>query len=52
MCGTKDAAREAHETFLGVGFHRTHVKVARLSTCQAKTEKQRLLAESLLAGAR
>jgi hypothetical protein len=40
MCGTREAAREAHETFLEVGFHRGHVKVARLSACQAKARER------------
>jgi hypothetical protein len=36
MCGTRDAAAEALGIFLEVGFHKSHVKVARLSACQAK----------------
>lgn len=41
MCGAKEAAAEAREIFLDVGFHAGHVKVARLSACQANTEKRR-----------
>jgi hypothetical protein len=52
MCVTKDAAAEARETFLEVGFHRAHVRAARLSACQAKVEKQKLLVEAMLTGAR
>jgi hypothetical protein len=36
MCGSRDDARETLDLFLEVGFHKSHVKVARLSTCQAK----------------
>jgi hypothetical protein len=38
MCGTKADAVDAHETFLGVGFHKSHVRVAQLSACQAKVK--------------
>jgi hypothetical protein len=36
MCGAKADATDALETFLGVGFHKSHVKPARLSACLAK----------------
>jgi hypothetical protein len=36
MCGTKQAAAEARETFTEAGFHPGHVKVARLPDCLAK----------------
>lgn len=39
MCGTREAAAEARETFLEAGFHPGHVKAARLSACQAKTRE-------------
>lgn len=41
MCGAKADAVDAHETFLGVGFHKGHMKVARLSACQAKVAEKR-----------
>lgn len=41
MCGTRDAAREAHEIFLEAGFHKRHIRVARLSACQAKAAERR-----------
>jgi tRNA(Phe) wybutosine-synthesizing methylase Tyw3 len=34
MCGTREAAQEAHETFMGAGFHKSHIKTARLSACK------------------
>lgn len=40
MCGSREDAREAHETFLEVGFHKGHVKVARLSVCRAKAAER------------
>jgi hypothetical protein len=52
MCGTKEAATEAHELFLEVGFHKNTVKVARLSACQAKVEKHRAEVRARLAGVR
>lgn len=36
MCGARADAAEARDLFLEVGFHKNHVKVARLSACQAK----------------
>jgi len=44
MCGTKADAAEAHALFLEVGFHKGHIRVARLSACQAKAAaaKERL----------
>lgn len=36
MCGTKEAATEARDLFVEVGFHTAHLKVARLSACRAK----------------
>jgi hypothetical protein len=51
MCGTKADAAEALETFLGVGFHKAHVKVARLSVCSAKIAERRQLIAELMAGA-
>lgn len=36
MCGTKADATEARDLFVEVGFHRAHLKVARLSACQKK----------------
>lgn len=38
MCGTKADAVEARDLFTEVGFHKAHVKVARLSACQAKVK--------------
>jgi hypothetical protein len=40
MCGTREAAVEACEIFTDVGFHKSHVKVARLSACQAKARER------------
>lgn len=53
MCGTREAAAEARETFTEVGFHPRHVKVARLSACQAKAKEreQRPQADSAASGA-
>jgi hypothetical protein len=42
MCGTREAAAEALGIFLDVGFHKSHVKVARLSACQAKRARREL----------
>lgn len=36
MCGARPDAAEARDLFLEVGFHKNHVKVARLSVLQAK----------------
>ena len=41
MCGTKQAAAEGREIFIEQGIHKTHVKVARLSACQAKAAERR-----------
>jgi hypothetical protein len=41
MCGTKADAEEARETFTDIGFHPKHVRVARLSACQAKARERR-----------
>ena len=41
MCGTRADAVEARDLFLEVGFHKTHVKVARLAACRAKAEARR-----------
>lgn len=41
MCGARNAAQEVHELFLEVGFHKAHVKVARLLACQVKTAERR-----------
>lgn len=49
MCGSRDDARDALETFLGVGFHKNHVKVARRSACQAKVASR--LPQGVLAAA-
>jgi hypothetical protein len=51
MCGTKAEAAEALETFLGVGFHRSHVKVARLSACVAKVAERRRRVDDRMARA-
>lgn len=51
MCGTRGAAVEARDLFLEVGFHKTHVKAARLSACRAKVLSRPLRAHAL-AGAR
>ena len=40
MCGSRDDARETLGLFLEVGFHKNHVKVARLSACQAKAARR------------
>lgn len=39
-CGARADAVEARDLFLEVGFHKTHVKVARLSACQAKVARR------------
>lgn len=36
MCGSRPAAAEALDIFMEAGFHKNHVKVRRLSACQAK----------------
>jgi hypothetical protein len=41
MCGSREDAREAHALFLEVGFHKAHVRVARLAACQAKVAGRR-----------
>ena len=46
MCGTRADAAEARDLFLEVGFHKNHVKVARLSACQAKVAGKRRRRES------
>jgi hypothetical protein len=40
MCGTKEAAAEGRDIFIEQGIHRSHVKVMRLSACQAKVEQR------------
>jgi hypothetical protein len=40
MCGTRADAAEARDLFLEVGFHKAHVKVARLPACQAKAAER------------
>ena len=40
MCGTKEAAAEARDIFIEQGIHGKHVKVARLSACQAKAAER------------
>jgi hypothetical protein len=37
MCGTREAASEGREIFIEQGVHKAHVKIARLSVCQAKS---------------
>lgn len=49
MCGTREAADEARELFLDVGFHGNHVKVARLAACQAKTAARKSRADAICA---
>ena len=50
MCGTKETASEAREIFIEAGIHMGHVKVARLSACQAKVaERERSIQERLTA---
>jgi hypothetical protein len=51
MCGAKADAADALETFLGVGFHKAHVKVARLSACVAKVAERKRRVEERMAGA-
>lgn len=51
MCGTRESAVEARDLFIEVGFHRTHVKVARLSACQANVEKRRAEIDERIAAA-
>jgi hypothetical protein len=51
MCGTKADAAEALETFLGVGFHKSHVKAARLSACVAKAAEVRRRVDERMARA-
>jgi hypothetical protein len=51
MCGAKEAAADALETFLGVGFHQKHVKVARLSACTAKVDRRRAEVDARIAAA-
>jgi hypothetical protein len=36
MCGSRPDAVEALDIFIEAGFHKNHVKVRRLSACQAK----------------
>lgn len=49
MCGTREAADEAHALFGEMGFHKAHVKVMRLSACRAKRARRQL---ALTGGAR
>ena len=51
MCGTKADATETRDLFLEVGFHRGHVKVARLSVCQAKVAASRARIDARIAEA-
>lgn len=51
MCGTRDAAAEARDLFVEVGFHRAHVKVARLSACQKKITESRARIDARIAKA-
>jgi len=52
MCGTKADAVDACDLFLEVGFHKSHIKVARLSACQAKAAERGRPATAALAVAR
>jgi hypothetical protein len=51
MCGTREAAVEARDLFLEVGFHKGHVKVARLSACMVKVAERRRRVDDRIAGA-
>jgi hypothetical protein len=50
MCGIKADAAEARDLFLEVGFHKSHVRVARLSACQAKVGEQKRRVDEMFAG--
>ena len=52
MYGTRAEADEARALFLEAGFHKSHVKAARLSACQAaeKRRHERVLAKMAEAG--
>lgn len=52
MCGARGAAVEARDLFLEVGFHRNHIRVARLSACRAKVEKNHAEIHPRLTGVR
>lgn len=51
MCGTKADATETRDLFAEVGFHRTHVKVARLSACREKIAARRAELDARIAAA-
>jgi len=51
MCGTKQDATGTRDLFLEVGFHRAHLKVARLSACQEKVAKSRARIDGRIAEA-
>jgi hypothetical protein len=51
MCGTRADAVEARDLFVEVGFHKGHVKVARLSACQAKVKAAQERIDTMMAAA-
>ena len=51
MCGSKADATEARDLFVEVGFHRGHLKVARLSACQKKVAESRARVDARMAKA-
>jgi hypothetical protein len=50
MSGTREAASETRNLFLEVGFHKSHVKVARLSACREKVAEGRARIDARIAG--
>lgn len=51
MCGSRADATEARQLFTEVGFHATHVKVARLSACRKKVAGSRAHLDARIAEA-
>jgi hypothetical protein len=49
MCGTKEAATEARDLFAEVGFHKAHVRVARLSACRERVAARRAAIDARMA---
>jgi hypothetical protein len=50
MCGTREAAAEGREIFIEQGILKGHVKVARLSACEAKVAERKRRIEEMFAG--
>lgn len=51
ICGTKQDATDTRDLFAEVGFHRAHLKVARLSACQKKVADSRARIDAEMAEA-